>query len=132
MVPEATTPRATSAPFFNCKSGDSLVTTESFTAISPDDGAVVYGLLCRDHVTTGWYWTVEVADTAGDNKCAHASVEWIKPDNTRDTDFGMFVCGNSTFKDFYTPVRNWTRYSYLRLGAFRDGGSSGYDAYFIK
>ena len=118
-------PRAaasTEAPFFGCKSGDGLVTDFLYHLESPDQGAFVFGLLCRDHVTTGWYWSVEVQDTAADGKCAHASAEWVKSDTTRDIDYGMWVCGDGNVKDFYTPVRNWTRYSYLMLGSFVDGG----------
>lgn len=107
-----------SASWNPCKPNDTLIGNGDASAV----GSFAIGALCQDHVTTGQYWGVEVYDTAPDSKCAHAVVQWVKPDGSVDNDYGMWLCDNGSSKVFFTGVRNWTRYSRTQIGAFIDNG----------
>ena len=107
-----------------CKSGDPWLTYSY--AVETTGGATVDGLVCEDHVTTGVYWAVRVADTAADGKCTHGVASWFDNKGTRSDNFGMYVCGFGNVSYFDTPVRNWTLYKSTELGAFIDAGPSSY------
>jgi hypothetical protein len=112
---------SSTAPAFNCKSGDTELNHRY--ASTPELGYSVYGKLCKDHVTTGWYWSVAVYDVPpGNGMCAHGSVQWSNSSAVVDEDYGMYTCGTGTHGYFYTPVRNWTRYQYTAITGFNDGG----------
>jgi hypothetical protein len=117
--PAAVTPAAAG---WGCKSGDSHLANRYVD--KPDIGFAVYGNLCQDHVTTGWYWNLEVLDTKADGKCAHGAVTWMdqSPTNVVVEDYGMYVCGYNTHGYFYSQVRNWTHYNYTGIAGFVDGG----------
>jgi hypothetical protein len=113
---------STPAPGIGCKSNDTELGHIYAPFVGDDNGSYAEARLCRDHITTGWYFNVFVEDTKSDGKCAHAEAVWVKPDYTEDDDYGMYTCGGYAY--FYTPVRNWTRYYYLYINAFVDNGLS--------
>lgn len=109
-------------PTLSCASGDDWL--DYAYVIDPTGGATVDGYLCQDHVTTGDYWAVQVADTLPDGKCAHAGVIWRPSSGDPVADYGMYVCATGTSAIFRSPVRNWTRYVTTELSAFVDAGPS--------
>ncbi|HEY0690366.1 MAG TPA: hypothetical protein VGD71_15165 [Kribbella sp.] len=94
-------------------------------------GAYVWGNLCEDHVSGGWYWSVYVWDFGdGDGKSAHAVADWYHKNGNHYYDYGMWVCGpDSGGVWFKTPTRNPTLYQETGLGAFVDNGPIAWGAY---
>jgi hypothetical protein len=107
---------------FACAAGDDWL--DYAYVVDSTGGAVVEGLLCKDHVTTGDYWAVKVTDQRADGKCAHAGVVWRPSSGNPIGDYGMYVCGAGTSALFASPVRNWTLYRSTELDAFVDAGPS--------
>ena len=110
------------APALSCAAGDDWL--DYAYVVDPTGGATVDGYLCKDHVTTGDYWAVEVVDSLPDGKCAHAGVIWRPASGNPVGDYGMYVCGDGASALFKSPVRNWTLYSSTELAAFVDAGPS--------
>lgn len=109
-------------PVLSCAAGDDWL--DYAYTVDASGGATVEGLLCRDDVTTGSYWAVEVHDTLADGKCAHAGVVWRPASGNPVGDYGMYVCGAGTSALFTSPVRNQTLYRSTELAAFVDAGPS--------
>lgn len=97
--------------------------------LDPTGGANVYGQLCEDPISHGYYWDVLVEDTKGDGKCAHAVADWYHKNGNHYYDYGMWVCGDGQNKFFITPTRNPTLYVGTGLGAFVDNGTTAWGAY---
>ncbi|MFD2419034.1 hypothetical protein [Amycolatopsis pigmentata] len=110
------------APDPSCAGGDDWL--DYAYVVDSTRGAIVDGLLCKDHVTTGDYWAVRVTDNSADSKCAHAGVIWRPASGNPVGDYGMYVCGAGTSALFTSPVRNWTLYHSTELAAFVDAGAS--------
>jgi hypothetical protein len=122
-IPTATPNTAPNvASLLSCAAGDDWL--DYAYVIDPTGGAAAEGLLCKDHVTTGDYWSVVVTDQLADGKCAHAAVIWRPAGGDPVGDYGMYVCGDGQSAAFTTPVRNWTGYATTELDAFVDAGPS--------